>query len=124
MADLKISDAEWQVMEIVWQLRQATAAEVIAALAKTTDWNHRTIRTLLARLVEKQALAAKADGNRYIYRPAVTRQRCVRQASKTFIEKVFAGDVNSMLAHFVRDAKISSEELVELRKILDEKLDE
>ena len=122
MGELKISDAEWQVMEVIWQAGQATAADVIASLSKT-DWNHRTIRTLLARLVEKGALATKTSGNRYIYRPVITRKRCVKQASKTFVEKVFAGDVNSLLAHFVRDAKISKEELVELRKLLDEKLD-
>ena len=122
MGELKISDAEWQVMEVIWQAGQATAADVIVSLSKT-DWNHRTIRTLLARLVEKGALATKTSGNRYIYRPVITRKRCVKQASKTFVEKVFAGDVNSLLAHFVRDAKISKEELVELRKLLDEKLD-
>ena len=57
-------------MQVVWRLGKATAAEVIAELAESTDWSHRTIRTLLGRLVEKGALATADDGNRYIYRPA------------------------------------------------------
>ena len=50
--EVRISDAEWDVMEIVWSRGQATAADVIAALAKDRGWNHRTIRTLLGRLVD------------------------------------------------------------------------
>ena len=65
-------------MQVVWQREEATAAEVIADLTDTTGWSRRTIRTLLGRLVEKKALAATADGNRYVYRALVTRQKCVR----------------------------------------------
>src|SRR5580700_3616683 len=106
MAKVGISDAEWSVMQVVWRRRSATAAEVIAELEPATGWTHRTIRTLLARLVEKQALSAEADGNRYVYRPLVGRQRCVRQEARSFLKKVFAGDAMEMLAHFVRDTKI------------------
>src|SRR5206468_1477883 len=58
MDEPRISDAEWQVMQVVWERKAATAAEVIAALAGRTGWQHRTIRTLLARLVDKGVLAA------------------------------------------------------------------
>jgi BlaI family transcriptional regulator, penicillinase repressor len=56
MADVVISDAEWEVLQVVWRLGKATAAEVIAELAKPQDWSHRTIRTLRGRLDEKNGL--------------------------------------------------------------------
>ncbi|HTU24392.1 MAG TPA: BlaI/MecI/CopY family transcriptional regulator, partial [Pirellulales bacterium] len=77
MAETAISDAEWQVMQVVWRLGRAPAAAVIADLSDSTAWSHRTIRTLLARLVEKGVLAATSEGNRHIYRPLVSRQKCV-----------------------------------------------
>ena len=80
----------------------ATAAEVIAELANT-GWSHRTIRTLLGRLVEKKVLAAAADGHRYVYRPLVTRQKCVRAEGRSFLNKVFAGDAAELLVELSQD---------------------
>ena len=121
MGETNISGAEWRVMEVLWDRSTATAAEVIAALSPTADWKHRTIRTLLARLVEKGALAAEPDGNRHIYRPLVARDRCVRQESQSFLRRVFHGDVGELLVHMVRDADISAAQIKELKRLLDEK---
>ena len=119
--EVRISDAEWDVMEAVWTRGQATAADVIDDLAEKRGWNHRTIRTLLARLVEKGALHYEVEGHRYLYRPAVTRQRCVRRESRSFLEKVFAGDVGSLLVHFVKEAEMTPQEVQQLKRLLDEK---
>jgi BlaI family transcriptional regulator, penicillinase repressor len=116
-----ISDAEWQVMQVIWDRKATTAAEVIAALAGATGWQHRTIRTLLARLVEKGVLAAEADGNRHLYRPLVSRNKCVREASRSFLKKVFGGDAAELLVHFVRGTEMSPEQIEELKRLLDEK---
>jgi BlaI family transcriptional regulator, penicillinase repressor len=121
MAETHISDAEWQVMQIVWTGRATTAAEVIAALTEATGWRHRTIRTLLARLVDKGVLAAEPDGNRYRYRPLVSRAKCVRAASQSFLKKVFGGDAAELLVHFVRGTAISPQQLEELKRLIDEK---
>jgi BlaI family transcriptional regulator, penicillinase repressor len=121
MAAVQISDAEWRVMQVVWERKAATAAEVIAALAGPTGWRHRTVRTLLARLVDKGVLAAEADGNRYVYRPLVSRGTCVRAESRSFLEKVFGGDTAELLVHFVRGADIAPEQIEQLKRLLDEK---
>jgi BlaI family penicillinase repressor len=121
MPEVAISDAEWQVMQVVWQRGKATAAEAIADLTATTGWSHRTIRTLLGRLVEKKALAATADGNRYVYRALVTRQKCVRAESRSFLNKVFAGDAAELLVHFAQDARITPQQIDELKRLLDAK---
>lgn len=117
----RISDAEWDVMDVVWQRGEATAAEVIDAIAEKRDWNHRTVRTLLARLVEKGVLACQAQGNRYSYRPAVSRKKCVRENARTFVEKYFGGDAASLLVHFVKESRIDAADIETLKQLLDEK---
>jgi BlaI family transcriptional regulator, penicillinase repressor len=118
---VQISDAEWVVMESLWRRGSATAADVIGDLADAKDWNHRTVRTLLTRLVNKGVLKAKAAGHRYVYQPATSREKCVREEGRSFLEKVFAGDAAELLVHFVRNARISGEEIERLRQVLNEK---
>jgi BlaI family penicillinase repressor len=113
-----ISDSEWDVMEPIWEAGPCTAADVIKRLRATHDWNHSTIRTLLARLVEKGALEYKVDGPRYIYKVAVSRRQCVRQKSRSFLEKAFGGDVGALLAHFVTEAPLSQAQIEHLHKLL------
>lgn len=119
--ELQISDAEWDVMEPIWAVSACTAAEVIKALRATHDWNHSTIRTLLARLVEKGALAYDVDGSKYIYRAVVTRKQCVRHEGRSFLAKAFGGDVTALLAHFVEDSSLSQPQIDQLRQLLDKK---
>ena len=120
---LQISDSEWDVMEPIWAVGACTAADVIKQLRTTHDWNQSTIRTLLARLVQKGALEYEVDGSRYIYRAAVSRQQCVRQEGRSFLEKAFGGDVAALLAHFVDEAALDSHEIEQLRQLLDQKKD-
>ena len=120
---LQISDAEWDVMERIWASGPSTAADVIRQLRATRDWNHSTIRTLLARLVEKGALAYEVDGSRYIYRAAVPRRRCVRREGRSFLEKAFGGDVAALIAHFVEESSLDRDQIEQLRQLLDQKKD-
>lgn len=115
---LQISPAEWDVMAVIWDAGSTSAGDVIAGLKDSRDWSHRTIRTLLGRLVEKGALKYTVDGKAYIYRPAVTRTQCVRQESRSFMNKVFGGDVGALLVHFVEDAQLEPEEVERLRQLL------
>ena len=118
---VQISAAEWDAMEVVWQHGPCVAAVVIEQLTRTHDWNHRTVRTLLARLVSKGALAYSAEGSRYIYRAEVSREQCVRQESRCFAERVFGGDIASLLIHFVSESNLSPEQIERLRALLDGK---
>jgi BlaI family penicillinase repressor len=115
---LQISDSEWDVMEPIWAAGACTAADVIRRLRATHDWNHSTVRTLLARLVEKGALGYEVDGSRYIYRAAVSRQLCVRQKGRSFLERAFGGDVAALVAHFVGEASLSRDQVEQLRQLL------
>jgi len=122
MADVpRISDAEWEVMNVVWDDHPVGAADVVERLAAQKDWSDKTVKTLLGRLVRKGALGFEVEGLRYLYRPTVSRERCVREESRSFIERVFGGKSSPLLAHLVRDADLSADEIAELRRVLDGK---
>ena len=120
MAVVSISDAEWQVMNVIWDRQPLTAQDVVAALDGQAEWAPATIKTMLHRLVRKEVLTYEPQGNRYVYRCHVKRSDCIRQASKSFLERVFDGQSSSLVAHFLRNARLSPEEIAKLRSILDE----
>lgn len=115
-----ISEAEWEVMEILWQKSPLAAAAVSKALKKKR-WAANTVRTLLARLVKKGALTYEADGNRYLYHAAIRRDECVQGEVNSLTTRLFGGAVRPLLLHFVQHKKLSADDIAELRKILDEK---
>lgn len=116
----RISETEWEVMRVVWRRHPITAAEIIAELQQQDPtWHPKTVRTLLGRLVRKQALDYEPDGRRYVYEPQVTETECVAAAAESFLDRVFGGSLKPMLAHFVQHRKLSRRELEELKRILE-----
>ena len=112
-----ISEAEWRVMEVIWDKKSALAAEVIDALAES-QWNHRTIRTLLSRLVDKGILSAEPIGNRNRYSPSVSRTKCVKEAGQGFLKRIFGGDSEALLLHFAKNSKMDADQIERLRDVL------
>lgn len=120
MSQVSISDAEWQVMNVIWSAHPLTAQEVIGKLDGQADWAPATVKTMLHRLVKKNVLAYEPQGNRYVYRPRARRCDCVKQASRSFLERVFGGESAPLLAHFLRTSKLSPDEITQLRELLNE----
>jgi BlaI family transcriptional regulator, penicillinase repressor len=118
-----ISDAEWKVMKILWAHSPQPAYDVIAALDATEEWHPNTVRTLLTRLYRKGAVRIKKYKNLYLYSPAVTEEECIREESDSFLRRVFGGSVKPLLVHFARREGLTSRDLDELKRILDEKGD-
>jgi len=119
---MNISDAESTVMEVLWQRSPLAADEVVAALADAQDWQEATIKTLLNRLLKKGAIAAEADGRRYLYSPVLTREAWLTQASRGLLDRLFGGRVVPLVAHFSEQKALSRKDIAELRALL-EKLD-
>lgn len=119
-----ISDAEWDVMNVLWEASPRTASEIADALCEPKQWHPKTVKTLLGRLVKKGALRFKEEGNRYLYRPAFPRERYVEQESQTFLDRVFGGAAAPMLVHFVENNNLSESDLEELREIIARKTQE
>ena len=121
---MQISDAEWIVMNLIWRSSPIEAAEVIDRIAAANGWSAATVKTMLHRLVRKEALSAEQIGKKYLYKPAVRKEACVRQASRSFLDRVFGGEATPALIHLVKTAKLSSKDASEIRAILDKKINQ
>jgi BlaI family transcriptional regulator, penicillinase repressor len=117
----RISQAEWEVMTVIWNQSPATASDVVTQLETKRGWRSRTTRTLLDRLVKKGALRFEVEGKRYLYWPQVNMEECVQKESQSFLQRVFGGEPASMLVHLVKTSKLSASEIRELKRILTEK---
>lgn len=118
---MQISDAEWIVMNLIWDAAPIEAAEVIERIGPDNGWSAATVKTMLHRLVRKGALATESNGKKYVYRAAVRRDACVRRASRSFLDRVCGGHAAPALLHLVKMARLSPEEAAQIRAILDEK---
>jgi BlaI family penicillinase repressor len=118
-----ISESEWAVMEALWERAPQTASEVTKSLKPSMNWAENTVRTLLARLVDKRALKTEenASGTR-TFLPAVKREACVRAESESFLQRIFQGAAKPLLVHFAQNTRLTPEEVKELKKILDESI--
>lgn len=116
-----ISDAELVVMKVVWAKSPVTANQVVDALKNKTDWKPKTIQTLLSRLALKGALAFGRKGREYLFRPLIKADDFAHAASRSFLQRLFDGEVAPFLACFLEREKLTPEEIKELRRILEEK---
>lgn len=115
-----ITEAEWAVMELVWADPPQTAKDVHAAVGPARAWSLHTVKTLLARLLEKGAVVHEREGKRYLYSPAFTRDEAVRAESATFLARVHRGEASPLLARFLGEGRLSKRELAAVRELLDE----
>lgn len=116
-----ISDAEWEVMKVLWGKSPATAEDVVGCLNAKTTWKPKTVMTLLNRLVKKGALGYEKKGRAYHYFPEFDEAECVRAEGASFLQRVYDGASKPMLVNFLKDANLSKEDIEELKGILDER---
>ena len=115
----QISEAEWQVMAVIWEQQPVDSQTVVAELSESTEWSVATIKTMLHRLVKKGVLSFEKDGKRYLYRAKLRRSDCVRQASRSFLNRVFGSHAAPAVLQLVKAARLSPKEVEELRRLLD-----
>lgn len=117
----KISDAEWVIMKVLWEESPLTASKIIQVLTPQTDWSPKTIHSLISRLVKKGALGIDKEHAQYEFYPLVDKKDCVQEETRSFIQKVYDGSLQLMIANFIKNEKISQKDIEELQRILDEK---
>ncbi|MGI6706793.1 MAG: BlaI/MecI/CopY family transcriptional regulator [Clostridia bacterium] len=115
----KISDAEWKVMKVLWKKSPLTAGEIVDALKPHTSWSPKTIHTLISRLVSKKAVAVNKSTPLHQYSPLVSEEECTLKETESFLKKVYDGSLHLLVAKFIKEEKLSPEELEELKKMLE-----
>jgi predicted transcriptional regulator len=117
---IQISDAESQVMEVLWRGSPRTAEDVVAALSDQQAWQVATIKTLLNRLLKKGAVRAAKDGRRFLYSPLLTRDQWLVTESGGMVQRLFGGRIAPLVAHFGRHGKLSADDLEDLKRLVKE----
>lgn len=116
----RISEAEHAVMEVLWRRSPLTAAEVGAMIGEDRGWSLATVKTLLSRLVTKQAVATQPDGRRFLYSPLIARADYVGTESRRLMERLFGGRAAPLIAHLAEAEALSDADLAEIEALLRE----
>ena len=104
----QISEAEFEVMKIVWKYAPISTNEITEKLTQISSWSPKTIQTLIKRLVSKKALTYEKQSRVFVYTPLVKEDEYIRQES----------NITSMLASYIEDDKLSEEDIASLRNLL------
>lgn len=114
----QISEAEYEVMKIVWKYAPINTNEITEKLTRTTSWSPKTIQTLIKRLTTKGALSYEKHGRIFVYSPLVKENEYICQESSSFLNRYYNGDITAMLSSYIENDRLSDNEIATLRSIL------
>ncbi len=120
---MKISDSEKYIMDVLWLSSPQRAKDIIDALDPSLEWQDKTVKTLINRLLKKEVIGFEKQGREYLYFPLLTETEYVEQASESFVEKVFKGNVKSLIAAFAKPERLSEQDIADLKNLVNQ-LDE
>ena len=116
----KISGAESHIMEAVWSQGPLTAEEIVQSVGPAQSWGEATVKTLINRLLKKQALASERAGGRALYRPLISRETYVTGESQGLLDRLFGGQIAPLVAHYAQHRALSPEEIARLKALIAE----
>lgn len=116
----RLGEAEYQVMEVLWQEAPLTAQDVAERVPAERGWSLATVKTMLSRLLAKGALSHEEEGRRYLYRPAIRREDYVAEESGRLIDRMFGGAVSPLVAQLAARDRLSPKDIEEIEALLKE----
>lgn len=131
---MQISNSEKVLMDVLWRTSSSdepiSAKEIIQGIksgsdpqnkdSQKKDWHNKTVKTLLSRLLKKQAIAFHKKGREYLYYPILLEQDYVEVAADSFLKRVFDGSVTSLVASFAKQEKLTAKDIAELKALINE----
>ncbi|HEU1656189.1 TPA: CopY/TcrY family copper transport repressor [Streptococcus pneumoniae] len=118
---MQISDAEWQVMKIIWMQGEQTSTDLIRVLAERFDWSKSTVQTLLARIVEKECLTRKKEGKFFVYSALLTLDQSRDLLVQDIKDKVCSRRIRNLLADLIVECEFTQTDLEDLEAVISEK---
>jgi predicted transcriptional regulator len=118
---MRISDAELEVMEVLWAGGgPLTATDVAERIPAERGWSLATIKTMLSRLTAKGAISYREEGRRYLYSAAVGRNSYVGRESRRFVDQLFGGRLSPLVARLAEEDTLDDEDIAAIEAILKE----
>ena len=114
----EISQAELEVLKVLWHKSPQSANDVVAALANASEWHEKTVKTLLNRLVTKEAVGYEKDGRAYLYYPLVQQTDYQQKESLSFIQRVLSGRISPLVAGFAKQQKLDADDVAALKQLI------
>ncbi|HEU7010923.1 TPA: CopY/TcrY family copper transport repressor [Streptococcus pneumoniae] len=118
---MQISDAEWQVMKIIWMQGEQTSTDLIRVLAERFDWSKSTVQTLLARLVDKECLTRKKEGKSFVYSALLTLDQSRDLLVQDIKDKVCSRRIRNLFADLIVECEFTQTDLEDLEAVISEK---
>ena len=118
---MQISDAEWQVMKIIWMQGEQTSTDLIKVLEKRFSWSKSTIQTLLARLVEKECLTREKQGKSFIYSALLTQEDSRKLLVQDIKYKLCSRRMKQLLADLIKECDFTLADLEGLEEVISKK---
>jgi CopY/TcrY family copper transport repressor len=120
----QITDAEWEVMRVVWTLRQATSKDIIDVLHSKKNWKQSTAKTLIGRLVQKGLLETEQDGKRYLYTAVVDETESIKMLEQRLFDRICNKEVGKTIASMISESTLSHNDVELLEETLNRKKSE
>ena len=115
---MKLTKAEWQIMNALWEKHPATARDVMDRLPAGVKWAYTTIKTMLTRLVEKQAVSEAKQGNTSVYDPLVSQRKARISAFRSLVDQAFDGAMGPLVHFLVEEKQLTPKQQAELVTLL------
>lgn len=115
---MKLTQAEWQIMNALWEKHPATAREIMTRLPKGVKWAYTTLKTMLSRLVEKKAVSEQKQSNTSVYEPLVSQRKARLSAFRLLLEQSFDGAMGPLMHFMLQEQKLNDKQKKELIEIL------
>ncbi|WP_062353449.1 CopY/TcrY family copper transport repressor [Bacillus kwashiorkori] len=119
--DSKVTEAEWEIMRVVWAQNKVTSKEIIEVLQQKKDWKPATTKTFIGRLVHKGMLETETEGRKYIYSAKVKEADIIRSSLNELFANICSRDVGNTIAYLLSNATLSFKDIDKLEKILERK---
>lgn len=117
---MKLSDAEWKVLQVLWNKDVSYLGEIVEQLYHTTKWTRNTVHTYLTRMEKKGLVKIDRNQEPHLYSSLISKDECTKMQREDLLNRVYQGSVSDLIAAFLKESHISSEEKEKLNKILDE----
>jgi len=120
MGETQLGRMQFRIMQVLWDRGRANAREITDSLNDSEAVAHSTVQTLLRQLEAKGAVGHDADNRTFVFFPRLKEDRVKRTAARDLLERVFGGDVSSLVAHLLKTERLSRDELDELHRLIDQ----